>query len=676
MEYTKEQMKLLQKALYDMYQDNLKFLQIYQKDLYLKILNLSESIDNNSYKIRFDLEFINGSFNIYDNMNKKYLYEKSLEDYSKDVFDYIDYTKKGSLINLPDELYNVDDVTELRLFNDDYETKAFKRIVSDINKIKKTCDIKTYEENKEFKYIPSFMFYGTLLAQHLKSVQEKLKCKSYLIIEPDLEIFRLSLFVTEYKLLTKDARLFFSIGEDDNDMIKSMEKFVLFDSLETYLYKYYSTSFHEKNLFSNFTIALQNVSPRTFDHYRQLHYFTQSIKNFQHYPMLVTNKEKNNLENLPVLILSPGPSLRENFKWLKKNHKKFIIVSFAATIKALGEIGIKPDIITSVESSTLVRDQLPKKYKKIYKDSIAILSSDTHEEIFEYFDKNKIFIFEPNYRILENGIEESPSLTVGETTIHLLLLMGFKNLYLLGTDLSLDSKGIAYDKTHMASETSRSLHHLKKNIKRISNEVKIDNNYLEVKSNFENRTLYSDQLFLKILASYKSIISYHKEKKDFEIYNLSSGAYIEHTKPLPPKECNLEEIEVKEKELLSFIKSKSRRNFSENEKKEFYKEAIFIEKLIQQLEYTLNMTLSDSKKFYAVRKDIAKQIREHKSFSSLTMAMLSTYIKITDNLINYKLNNKKDDINNKELNDLKVEWGNQFRSFLLEFLKSLHSVQL
>jgi len=678
MQYTTEQINNLQKALRSMYQDNLEFLKIYDKKLSSKILKLSDSIDKGTYTARYELEFDNGSFNILDKKKDEYLYEKSLKEYSNEVFDYLDYTNKGSIVNLPESVYDIEDVKELRLFDDDNVTKSFKRISQDIIDTKTHFNHKKIKDEKVFKYFSSFVFFGTLLGQHFQTIQNKYNCKSYLIVEPDLELFRLSLFVNEYKILTKDARLFFSVAEDDQEMIKTMEQFVLFDSFDNYIYKYYSTSYHKDNLFKNFSIALENLNPRSFDHYRQLHYFTQSIKNFKKFPMLVNNDNENELADIPVLILSPGPSLRENFDWIKKNHKKFIIVSFAATLNALSELGVKPDIITSVEASTIIVKQFPQKNKKIYKDSIAILSSDTHDKIFNYFDKEKVLLFEPNFKILDNGLEESPSLTVGETTVHILLSLGFRNLYLLGTDLSFDlDGGSSYDKTHMRKDSIKNsnLHHMKKNIKRISNKVEIDNNYVEVKSNFDDRVLYADQLFLKILVSYKDIISHHKEDKEINVYNLSSGAFIEDTIPLKTEACKVNKKKFTQADILDLIKLKSRKKLSSNERFELDTEYKFVKNLIKKLEEISSSSIKDIEEFYNIRKKFAKKISGHESYSLLTMTMSACYIKTIDVYLNYILNDKNYVLDEVKLNSLKNEWCGQFKLLLTEYLKGIKQAQ-
>ncbi len=51
-----------------------------------------------------------------------------------------------------------------------------------------------------------------------------LNAKSYLIIEPNIEIFRLSLFLCDYESLSKNSKLFFAINEDSFSLRKYHKK--------------------------------------------------------------------------------------------------------------------------------------------------------------------------------------------------------------------------------------------------------------------------------------------------------------------------------------------------------------------------------------------------------------------------------------------------------------------
>jgi len=679
MEYSKEQVDFLQKALHEMYEDNLEFLQIYNKKTYDKIIDLDDKINAGKYDTRYELEFINNSFNIYDSIKKEFLYEKNLDDYTIDVLKELDYSNKGSLTNLINDVYTEDNVGELRMFNNDIQTKSYKQLVRDIGNFRELFHNPKITRNTNFKYISSFVFFGTLLGKHLYPIKQKFKSKSHLIVEPNIEIFRLSLFITEYKLLSQESKIFFSIGQNDYEMVKEIEPFILYDSFESYIYKYYSTSYHDKQLFNNFTLSLQNTTPFAFDYYRQMHYVKESISRINKYPVLVENKKTSDIQDLPILLLSPGPSLRKNFKWLKKNKDKFITMAFGATVKALHEAGIIPDIITSVDASTLIMKQFPSECKKTYQNSIALLSTDSHEDMFTLFKKENIFIFEANFKLKEKGLRESPALTVGDNSLHILLSMGFKNIFMLGTDLFVDiDTGTSYDKSHESSKSKHNVHYLKKNIKKISEEIDVADNYIKIDSNLGNKTLYANQFFYKIIESYSVISQSHKKNYAFDVFNLSDGARIPNIKSLDPRNIELPNLKEKKnkKFLNNFFKIKSKKKFSKSEKNKMKLEIEFIKELITSIKFIKNSSLIDSKEFYDLRKEYAMKIVKYKSYSSITKSLLSTHIKVIDSYINFIFNDENFTYSKIELLKIKIQWCKQTNLILEKYKKILKKTQV
>jgi len=678
MEYTQDQIQTLQNAMHSMYEDNLEFFKIYNKKTYDKIIDLDEKINLGQYDTRYELEFIDNSFNIYDCIKKEFLYEKNLDEYTIDILKELDYSNKGSLSNLINNIYTEDNVAELRMFNNDIQTKSYKQLIRDIRNFKELLHNPKINRDTNMKYIPSFVFFGTLLGKHLYPINQKFKSKSYLIVEPNIEIFRLSLFITEYKLLSQESKIFFSIGQSDYEMVKEIGPFLLYDSLENYIYKYYSTSYHDKQIFNNFTLALQNTSPFAFDYYRQMHYVKESISRINKYPVLVENKKISDIQDLPILVLSPGPSLRKNFKWLKKNKDKFITIAFGATVKALHEAGIIPDIITSVDASTLIMKQFPPECKKTYQNSIALLSTDSHEDMFSLFKEENIFIFEANFKLKEKGLKESPALTVGDNSLHILLSMGFKNIFMLGVDLFVDiDSGTSYDKSHVNSKTKYNVHYLKKNIKKISEEIDVADNYIKINSNLGNKILYANQFFLKIIESYSVIAQSHKMNYDFNVFNLSDGARIPNIQPLNPRDIELPDIkEKKTKKLLNkFFQIKSKNKFSKSEKNKMKIEIEFINELIAYVKYIKKMPLTEDKEFYDLRKEYAIKIVKYKSYSSLTRSLLSTHIKVIDNYINFVFNDENFTYSKNELSKLKTQWCKQMNLILEKYKKILKKTQ-
>lgn len=59
--------------------------------------------------------------------------------------------------------------------------------------------------NKSLKEIRKF---GTLLGRHIPRITEKINASAYLVLERNLEIFRLSLFTVDYTILGNSCNIF------------------------------------------------------------------------------------------------------------------------------------------------------------------------------------------------------------------------------------------------------------------------------------------------------------------------------------------------------------------------------------------------------------------------------------------------------------------------------------
>ncbi len=55
---------------------------------------------------------------------------------------------------------------------------------------------------------------GTLLGRHIPRIAKKIDARSYLVLERNLEIFRLSLFTVDYTILAEKSGVIFSIMDE------------------------------------------------------------------------------------------------------------------------------------------------------------------------------------------------------------------------------------------------------------------------------------------------------------------------------------------------------------------------------------------------------------------------------------------------------------------------------
>ena len=241
----------LQNALTTTFLANLAFLSEYDNELYHRIDELSRMIEQGTYKEKYALEFNmqDGDFDIYDIVNDKYLYNKSPKRFNNDLIRKVDFDEKSSILNVAKHfLYEFQEEVDRKdrfefedselvsamTFNDTWE---YSKITNDflINRKRRLKDIK------------KFIFMGTLLGRHIPRIARKIDAKIYLVLERNLEIFRLSLFTVDYTILAGNDGVIFSIMDDTNNLEKKIMRFLNIGNLENYILKFSTTNINVGN---------------------------------------------------------------------------------------------------------------------------------------------------------------------------------------------------------------------------------------------------------------------------------------------------------------------------------------------------------------------------------------------------------------------------------------------
>ena len=203
----------LQNALTTTFLANLVFLSEYDKDLYHRVDELSRMIENGTYEEKYHLEFImeDGDFDIYDVLNEKYLYNRKPKKKNEELIKKATFDTKNSIFQM-EPYFTIDDKIEV-----DFQKRFELEKLNDLNNLT-LKDVQEYtnftkdylktKDKKKFKKIDKFIFLGTLLGRHIPKIAEKIDASSYLVLERNLEIFRLSLFTVDYTILAKKGAIF------------------------------------------------------------------------------------------------------------------------------------------------------------------------------------------------------------------------------------------------------------------------------------------------------------------------------------------------------------------------------------------------------------------------------------------------------------------------------------
>ena len=539
------------------YNKNLEFLKTNEPELYKNLELFGTALNMGKIKPIFDLQYTNGYFDLKDLNTNQFLYGKNSLEISKQVVDQnLNFDPDKSSFKTFYE-YSYNDFSAKSALESDIlapYTLGNAPVVNFVNK--------NLNNPQKLERIEKFIIFGLALGLHFPIIHEKLKSKVYLIVEPNLEFFRLSLFVTDYEEIAKESKIFFSIAQNQEQFRTVFDKFYG----EFFIFNHYFKFLKFSDSGDEYIKTIQNFLVS------QAHYLYSYDRTFlsisrtnsyiaQNFKVLnIKNKKSIEPFKKPILFLAAGPSLQYNIDFVKKNKNKFIIVAIYATLPILERNNIKPDIITQYdEQDKQVLNTLEKlNNPSFFNDSLFIFSSHINAKLMDVFPKDNIFTFQAMFELKENfGMLTSPS--IGELTYAILLMFDSKEIYLLGLDFALDVETGA---SHMEGHSGSGAFNKLKEIDDSSDKnYSFRKNTILVKGNFINE-VKSVPVFKTSIDTFSIFTSTLKNDTN-KVYNLSNGAYLEGAEPLKIEEINLSSFQDYQKDILKATLFKSLEEISE-----------------------------------------------------------------------------------------------------------------
>ncbi len=504
------------------FHQNIHYIESYHPALFSKLSEYDSAVSNAYYKEKYELVYENNNFDVLEKETAKYLYQKQSTEYATLAAQSIEYGVKENTFEGFESVEISDSQMQEYLLVEPF-THHMSSFAPIINYTKKHT-----AGEIQLKHISKYIFLGTGLGLHLSTIDKKIHAKVYLIVEDDLELFRLSLFTTNYVKLTENAQLIFSVFEDQNEFVTTAERFLK----EHYHYNHYIKFFqmlsHSDEKRREFHIAVGSQSHQLFFYHHHLLQYLQPLEYmFDRYKFLHKSLDFSSIlsKESPFLLLAAGPSLQKNIRWVQKNQKNFIIVALSATLSLLEKYKIVPDIITHLDGFATASLHFTKLQNiKKFQNSLCFFSDRTSLEVLSLFDKKKIYFFENGTTYKQNSLKPSAP-CVGSLSFQLLLQLKVKTLYLLGLDLAVDSRTGA---THSSEHSYNTALNIEKKLDQESS-IAYKESLFEIEGNMQKKVLTT--------AHFKSSIdtinlSSKLLKQDFQtLYNLGEGAKFLHVLP-------------------------------------------------------------------------------------------------------------------------------------------------
>ena len=541
------------------YIKNLKYFENTHPKVFKKLNTLDIAINNGLYKENYALEYLEeGYFDVKDIRSGEYLYGKDIVNHTKKSSQNVNFSKKDGVIEC---FYNKEYYSHLihHLKTTDV-MKHYHTTVAPIVDIFQRYSI----DKVEFEKIPKFIFFGVGLGLHIKEIHNKLDTPVYFIVENDLELFRLSLFTMDYQLLHNNgATVLFSIGENNEDFIKSFETFFNESYITNHYIKYFSISEAYFEKIKEIQYFIINIPYLCYTHEKVLENYITTIELFKNkYRFLNISKhfDKTIFEDKPVIILGAGPSLEKNIKWLKKNQNKFIVIAVFSILPKLFQEDITPDIIIHLDyiekPMRKVISQID--FKNFTKNSIFIfMANNIPMHLFEPFNIKERTIFFESRSHYKKDFGYLQAKSVGEISYALALIFNTKEIFLLGLDLALDPEsGKVYSSGH-TNERKLDIKDTEETI------MSLEDSVVTAKGNFRD-SVYTTPL-LKDSIQFMDKFSYEYKKEEQKVYNLNDGAYFKGIQPLAVKDIDLDRYQKIDKEKLFFELLTTFKKYSSNE---------------------------------------------------------------------------------------------------------------
>jgi len=599
------------------FQDNIEYLEKEHPKVFDKLAALDSAIENKHYTEKYELIYENSYFDVMEISTGKLLYGQDSREFARLVTKRIDYNPKVDTFEcFQNFIISNNEKEKIKKENFNHYLSKYIDIIDYIQT--------NSQENQFLRKLNKFIFFGSGLGLHIQSVHQKITSETYLIVEDNLELFRLSLFVTNYKTIANDSKIIFSIFESNDEFSESSKKFLDNNYYDNSYIKYFTMLSHGTDKKKLFHAEVASQPHLTYSYNTML---TQSLKPLEYlmdkYKFLNKNLSfsNNGLNKYPFLLLAAGPSLQKNKEWLKNNHHKFIIVAISAVLPFLEKENISPDIIIHLEGASHAINLFDNiKSFNFIQHSLCFLSSRTPLNVINLFNKKQLFLFENATKYKKDSFKLiSPC--VGSLSYQLLLLLNIKNIYLLGLDLAVNQDGQTHIDGHMRTKKLSTSN---------DNTMKYEKDLIKIDGNTSRNTYTTLQYKSSIDAISYSCQLFKKDAQN--IYNLSDGAMLAGTIPTQSKniKINLDKKNIL-KLLYKICQESSLSGLTKQETialKDKVNEAHRIKILILEIQAKNHL---NEMQFLAILKDISSHISQN------SMTLKYELYSILDNYLHYIL---------------------------------------
>lgn len=470
------------------YSANIDYFQKHHPKIFQKLLALENAIDDGSYTQRYELIYIHDGFDVKEIATQNTLYGNNPLHYRQTIQNNIDRSLEENIFLLTPHTMPI--------------------------------------HPQQIVCCPKFIYFGLGLGVHIDLLATEMQSETLLLIEDDLEMFRLSLMVNDYAQLANNKKVFFSIFDEKEEFEEVANNFLEYKNYTNQAIKFFAMHHHKENKIKEFQLLFTTQPHLTFhpDDLLQENYKALNALTYPYY--FLTAQNTLNTLHKPLLLVAAGPSLQKNIQLLKTKQETFFIVAVSAVLSILEAENIRVDMLIHLDSLKGASVHFEKIQNPHYfQNTLALFSSKTSPNILEMFPQNNIYLFEVGTNYKTDSLKPTAP-CVGSISYQILLLLGAKELYLLGLDLAIDMQsGATHTQAHSYNQTLETSENLYE-----SQNTEYKRSLFYTKANFQEKILTTQHFYNSIQSINLSTRYFKKEYQ--KVYNCSNGAYFDKTIPL------------------------------------------------------------------------------------------------------------------------------------------------
>lgn len=281
------------------------------------------------------------------------------------------------------------------------------------------------------------------------------------ICEPNLKLFATACHSIDLQDLLENQRIilyFPELEKDSGALVQHLVDYSRMKLLDFCILPGYDVLYHEEcemfmdNVLDCMKNAIVNKATHlTFDRDipRRMMSNTKRMIFGSNLMQLKKALDQKVVKEIPVIIVSAGPSLDKNIHELKKAQGKAFIIAVDASIRTVLQAGVRPDLLCSIDPNSPERFFTGLDTKKIFwacnQLSNPILLEKYAKHIFYYgsFGKRWDNIIQDELKCIFPSITSGGS--VSTEAFMLALHLGFRKIVLIGQDLAFTG-GVSHTK--------------------------------------------------------------------------------------------------------------------------------------------------------------------------------------------------------------------------------------